>query len=49
MPTAQKDWELTELIKLENIKRELQQLQINKNLPSNFDALLLLLIRKGVL
>ena len=44
-----KEWELTELCKLEDIKRELQRIQIDKCLDDNFDALLLLLIRKGAL
>jgi len=44
-----KEWELTELCKLEDIKRKLQQIQIDKGLDNNFDALLLLLIRKGTL
>ena len=42
-------WELTEITKLEETKRKLQRLQIDKGLRSNFDALLLLLIRRGEL
>ena len=44
-----KSWEITEMSRLEDIKQQLQRLQIEKNLNNNFDALLLLLIRRNVL
>ena len=39
----------SDMVKLEQIKQEIQKTQINNNLPNTFDALLLLLIRKGVI
>ena len=47
--TWQTDRKISDMVKLEQVKQKIQKIQINNELPNNIDALLLLLIRKGII
>ena len=53
MPKITKSWQtdrkISDKVKLEKIKRKLQKMQINNELSNNVDALLLFLIRSGMI
>jgi len=45
----QTDRKISDMVKLETVKRKLQKIKINNELPNNIDALLLFLIRAGMI